>query len=325
MVRHAIILISLCLCWTQIVAQRQLEVNEVNRLEASINSTSEESLPILSPDGRLYFVRTLFDENKGGKFSGQDIWFAEKQQNSWTNASNDLHSLNSKFNNAVIGVADSGRTLYLNGTYSSKPEYQIGVSITQFKNGKWTRPKNLRIKGFNPSNSYMTYYVNGDIGVMLLSFAKNNDPENEDLYVSFLHKGRVWSKPESLGPQINTDQDEFSPFIEKDGKSLFFSSDGHPGKGGADIFSAYRLDDTWQNWTTVTNLDEPINSAGFDAYFTRSDSVAYFTSNRDGLEMADLYEVDYNVVFKHPESDDPLKDAMTKENLFALKGFFRHQ
>jgi outer membrane protein OmpA-like peptidoglycan-associated protein len=321
MVRHAIILISLCLCWTQIVAQRQLEVNEVNRLEASINSTSEESLPILSPDGRLYFVRTLFDENKGGKFSGQDIWFAEKQQNSWTNASNDLHSLNSKFNNAVIGVADSGRTLYLNGTYSSKPEYQIGVSITQFKNGKWTRPKNLRIKGFNPSNSYMTYYVNGDIGVMLLSFAKNNDPENEDLYVSFLHKGRVWSKPESLGPQINTDQDEFSPFIEKDGKSLFFSSDGHPGKGGVDIFSAYRLDDTWQNWTTVTNLDEPINSAGFDAYFTRSDSVAYFTSNRAGLEMADLYEVDYNVVFKHPESDDPLKDAMTKENLFALKGF----
>ena len=321
MYKRLVISLVLLLNTSFFFAQRQLELRQVNRMSDLLNSKAEESLPVYSPDGRLYFVRTLFDENLGGQYSGQDIWFAEGNEDAWTQPNNDIHPLNTRFNNAVIGIADSGRTLYLNGTYSSKPDYQIGVSVSKWKNGKWTRPKSLRIKGFNPTGSLLTYYVNGDIGVMLLSYARRSDPDNEDLYVSFLKKDRIWSKPESLGPQINTDADEFSAFIEDDGKSLFFSSNGHPGKGDADIFSAYRLDDTWQNWTTVTNLGEPINSSGFDAYYTRHGVEAFFASNRDNIGLADIYKADYDVVFKEPIYRDPMEDAMTKETMFSLRGF----
>ncbi|GAB5539686.1 MAG: hypothetical protein Salg2KO_17890 [Salibacteraceae bacterium] len=301
------------------LAQSSYKLRAVDKLDAALNSSVEESLPLYSPDGKLYFVRTLYDENVGGKLSGQDIWVSQKVSNSWSEPTNNLDRLNTRFNNAVIGVADSGRTLFLNGSYSTKEEYQTGVSMTKWKDGKWKRPKNLRIKGFNPKAPYVTYYVNGDEGIMLLSFSESRDTIDENIYVSFLKKGRVWSKPESLGPTINTPKAEFSPFIDNDGKTIYFSSDGHGGLGGADVFRSYRLDDTWSAWSSPENLGAPLNSEGFDAYFTKNGDSAYFSSNR-GAGLTDIYFASFEMVDNKPSKE--MQDGdMTKENLFALEGF----
>lgn len=315
------ILILICLLWANTGwSQSNWELKDVKRIEHALNSESEESFPILSPEGRLYFVRTLSEENVGGKFAGQDIWYAEKNQSTWTQPTNDIKPLNNQFNNAVVGVADSGRTLYLNGTYSTKPEYQTGLSYTQLKNGKWSRPKPVRIAGFNPYSHFHTYFVNGDIGVMLLSFSKASDPDNEDLYVSFRKKEERWSKPEPLGAEINTSGAEFSPFIADDGKTIFFSSTGHVGLGDADVFRAIRLDDSWLNWSDPENMGEPINSSGFDAFYTQVAGEAYFASNRGGT-FADIYRAEF---VRSESTVDPMlmaNEEMAKSKGFALKGF----
>ncbi|MEQ9187526.1 MAG: OmpA family protein [Cryomorphaceae bacterium] len=267
-----------------------MDLRGVRLAPPEINSTTEESFPLLSPDGRLYFVRSIYEENQGGIRAGQDIWYVEPTQNGWRAASNDLGKLNNIFNNGVVGVSDSGNVLFLNSTYSNKLDYQIGLSRSEFRDGGWSTPKRVRMKGFNPKTGFLSFYVDDDVGVMLISFS-SSIAVDEDLYVSLKEDGR-WQKPIHLGPTINTPGAEFSPYLSDDGRVLYFSSNGHPGLGGADIFMSRRLDDSWQSWSEPVGLQEPINSPAFDAYYTLHDTVAYFASNRNG-DFSDIYIATY--------------------------------
>ncbi len=100
-----------------------------------------------------------------------------------------------------------------------------------------------------------------------------------DLYVSYLENGQ-WSAPVNLGPNINTNGDEISPFVDEEGV-LYFSSDGHKGFGGFDIFRADYIEGTWKD---VCNLGFGVNSSQDDLYFVfdTTNNIAYFSSNRKG-------------------------------------------
>jgi outer membrane protein OmpA-like peptidoglycan-associated protein/tetratricopeptide (TPR) repeat protein len=101
----------------------------------------------------------------------------------------------------------------------------------------------------------------------------------KDLYVS-RKTGDSWSKPENLGPEINTSGDEEFPYIRKDG-ALFFSSDGHAGFGGMDIFSAVLRNGKWMD---ITNQGAPLNGPTDDFGIVFDDNISrgYFTSDRPG-------------------------------------------
>jgi len=102
----------------------------------------------------------------------------------------------------------------------------------------------------------------------------------EDLYVSLKDSFGKWTEPKNLGTTINTKGFEISPFLSPDKKRLFFSSNGHPGFGDADIFYCDRLFDSWETWSVPRNLGERVNSKAFDGYFfICGDSLSYFTSN----------------------------------------------
>jgi outer membrane protein OmpA-like peptidoglycan-associated protein/tetratricopeptide (TPR) repeat protein len=106
----------------------------------------------------------------------------------------------------------------------------------------------------------------------------------KDLYVS-RRDGDTWTKPENLGPEINTEKDEVFPYIRKD-NLLFFSSDGHGGIGGLDIFSASLSKRVWGD---VVNQGAPLNSStdDFGIVFNETDSRGYFTSDRSGGKGGD--------------------------------------
>ncbi|MFY9311496.1 MAG: OmpA family protein [Bacteroidia bacterium] len=89
----------------------------------------------------------------------------------------------------------------------------------------------------------------------------------------------IWSTPENLGPVVNSSGSEFSPFVHSDFQTLYFSSDGHPGVGGADIFIARKGDDG--KWQEPKNMGVPINTTGDDlGFFVSTDGhLGYFASN----------------------------------------------
>jgi outer membrane protein OmpA-like peptidoglycan-associated protein len=120
-----------------------------------------------------------------------------------------------------------------------------------------------------------------------------------DLYVTRKDlKTGLWSIPQNLGPKINTPGDEKTPFIHSDSETLYFSSTGHFGFGGYDIFLA-RKDDKGE-WMEPENIGSPINGATDDTgFFVSTDSkTGYFFSYDEGkvrgrgVGRYDLYSFD---------------------------------
>lgn len=104
-----------------------------------------------------------------------------------------------------------------------------------------------------------------------------------DLYVTKKDpKTGQWSVPENLGPQINTAKNEKTPFIHSDSQTLYFSSDGHYGFGGYDIF--YVRKDSKGRWEEPINIGSPINADKEDACFfvSRDAKTGYFSSFDEG-------------------------------------------
>lgn len=98
--------------------------------------------------------------------------------------------------------------------------------------------------------------------------------------VTYSKKGKTWGDPVNLGPTINTEGDEMFPYLHEDG-TLYFSSNGHVGLGGVDIFYA-KGEAT--DWSTPINMKSPINSGGddFSLILDKTKESGYFSSNREG-------------------------------------------
>ncbi|HMI65361.1 MAG TPA: hypothetical protein VK517_04960 [Cyclobacteriaceae bacterium] len=272
-----------------VLSRAQLpDFRDVMRLPATVNSNVEESMPLRSPDGKtLYFARTLEPENKGGVYSGSDVWISrwDGSAGRWGKSTN-LSEINTKGNNTIVGMNKDGTTLYLTDTWPGKSPK--GIYFIKKISETWSRPELIRIPDLETA-SFLGVFVSPDFDVIFLSMKGQDGYGEEDLYVTTRDVSGHWSKPINLGATINTKGFEISPFLSADKKRLFFSSNGHPGLGDADIFYCDRLYDSWEVWSAPRNLGEHLNSKGFDAFFSlHGDSVAYFSSNRAG-GLADIY------------------------------------
>ena len=134
-----------------------------------------------------------------------------------------------------------------------------------------------------------------------------------DIYVAERVSRTVWGEPKNLGPNINTEGDENLVFIHPDGKTLFFSSNGHLSIGGYDVYMSKLQDDG--TWGKPENLGYPINTIGDDVHFTLSvdGKTAYYSSVREeGLGERDIYKIDM--------SEYPILSEGVSINLSILKG-----
>ncbi len=130
-----------------------------------------------------------------------------------------------------------------------------------------------------------------------------------------------WGLPKNLGPEINTQYDEETPIIHPDGRTLFFSSEGHNTMGQLDIFYSHISADS--SWTEPVNIGYPINTPDDDFFFmpTTTLNKAYYASSKykDNYGRSDLYEIKYKepienrlAVIKgvvHTVNDSPLENV----------------
>lgn len=283
---------------------QQLTFGNPEMLGSAINTEAEELSPLLSNDGKtLYFTRAFDPSNTGGEFAGMDIWIAKRARNSssspWQAATNNLPAWNNKESNVVIGTSKDNSAVYLLNSYKSKS----GIAFSKYDGTEWGEPEVIPIPGINRTN-FVGFYMNPEFNVLLISMNQRGSVGNEDLYVCLKDSlTGEWRKPLNLGPTINTEGFEISPFLSADGHRLYFASNGHKGQGDADIFYSDRLYNSWEAWSTPKNLGTKINSEGFDAYFSiYGDSVGFFTSNKGG-KLANIYEVNINTVNQYGDAE----------------------
>jgi len=151
-------------------------------------------------------------------------------------------------------------------------------------------------------NEKANYFLANTKKSLLLSIEREDSRGGRDLYVSFQKKDSSWSEPLNLGSVINTANEESAPFLASDDKTLYFSSNGFSGFGGADIYMSKRLDDTWTNWSEPQNMGPDINSKLDDLFFNipSTSDFAYY-SRGITEDNADIYRVKMPI-YKAPEA-----------------------
>ncbi|MCF8360258.1 MAG: OmpA family protein [Prolixibacteraceae bacterium] len=267
-------------------------------LGTGVNSIYNESGPVISSDGNmLFFVRRDFPEiiSKWGE-ENQEIYLSLRDEDgNWGKAQNIGPPLNNNSSNFVISVTPDMNALMVGNTYTADGEPAGGgLSISQkTANGSWSVPKKIEIDNFENKNKYTSFALSPDRNVMVMCIETEESLGDLDIYVSFLKENNHWTEPRHMGNVINTYDTELSPFIAADGKTMYFSSFGHPGYGSADVFITRRLDDTWVNWSVPKNMGHEINTAGWDANFIipASGEIAYLSTEENAMGVSDIFRI----------------------------------
>jgi hypothetical protein len=263
------------------------DYSEPKRLPGTLNTeTGEESIPVFSKDSSiLFFVRT-FDPSAVGGESDQDIWFSKREEDGSYGGCQRLTDINNKYNNAVLGLGKGGSVMYVLNSYEGKKDLVKGIAASTKKGAGWSKPEEVIIPTLDIEGDFYGFHVNEAENVIIISYAGPGTLGQEDLYVS-TKEGAGWSAPIHMGNTLNTSGFEISPFLSKTQDTLYFSSNGHGGQGDADIFYSV-IQGSWSSWSKPTNLGSKINSPKFDAYFSHSGNMIYWSSNRES-ERSDIY------------------------------------
>ncbi|HLW29909.1 MAG TPA: OmpA family protein [Brumimicrobium sp.] len=213
-----------------------------------------------------------------------NIWEAEKERSgNWTAPKLfEADSLNTEHNEGTLVFDGRFRNIYFTRCPSIFKK-DVGCQI-------WTAEKKGRAFGipeklpFAPHDTVSVGHPlpNEDGSALIFSSDMDGGFGGRDLWYSeYDRRAKTWSKPVNLGPEINTPGDELFPTFALNG-DLLFSSTGHKGLGGLDIFRAAKTDDP-KKFEKPKNLGTPLNSDANDYHLTEIDKRnGFFTSNRTG-------------------------------------------
>ncbi len=266
------------------------DIKPIN-LGIAINSSCEELNPIISPDGRtIFFCRSQCR----GNYGKDDIWYSSLDSNgNWAEAKNLGPQLNTSGSNYVCSASPDGNTILVVTEKETKWGNLGGLFLANRSLDGWDEPERIEIEDFTNYSQYAGFYLANDGKTLVMTIEDDSSLGEKDLYVSFRKTKNKWSTPMHLGAVINSKGDEISPFLASDGRTLYFSSDGHKGFGRADLFVSRRIDDSWKNWTEPVNFGPEINTYGWDAYY-KADAqgeYAYFVSENRSFGKSDIFKV----------------------------------
>jgi outer membrane protein OmpA-like peptidoglycan-associated protein/tetratricopeptide (TPR) repeat protein len=261
-----------------------------------INSSSKDFGVVSYKTGLIFSSNRLTDNNTSVNY--YRLFFADGASNN-----KDGYTIlplskeiNNKYNNGPASFARNGseiwfcRTNYKNGMFSDRQFNTVQLYFCLSQNSDWFQAQPFKYNSEKYSIAFPSISEDGKA----LYFASDmlGGYGGMDIYVSY-KSDTGWTKPANLGPGINTVLDEISPFWNESNSTLYFSSQGHIGMGGFDIFSSKKVSG---RWSRPNNLRAPINSSKDDYAFSLvSNTKGYFTSNRDRNSKNDVnYMFDFS-------------------------------
>ncbi len=227
-------------------------------------------------------------------------------------------TINTKYNEGASYMTSDQLGLYL--TRCGEDDKQVSHCYLYRSNNEsssWSAPSRLQFQqdGYN----YGYPCLARDDRLLIFSSNKPGGRGGYDLYACEMTPDG-WSEPQALPSTINTEYDELSPYMYKD--TLFFSSDGHLGMGGLDVFQAYVNPEG--KWSSPINLRAPINSSEDDFGYTHASydpSSGYVTSNRHtGRGSDDIYAWRRQVISPPAvDTDTTVADTTAQELAYSIR------
>jgi len=326
---HVLKEIDACLQAKSLISNPQ-DVLVVN-LGESVNTPFAEYIPVISADESEMYFTSRRENSTGGKKDlndrfFEDVYRIQKTEEGWSAPENNLTNINTKTHDATAAISSDGKNMVV---YRTNRQLTGGdLYIANKVNDTWQEPQ-LLDANINSQFQEASACFSPDGNTLFFSSNRPGGYGGKDLYrVRKLPNGE-WSFPKNLGPTVNSEYDEDSPFMDIDSKTLYFSSNGHETMGGFDIFISKKTGK--EEWSQPENLGYPANSVNDDIYLsiTPGGKKGYYSSEKeDGFGDQDLYEINFiyrqniNLVLKGElldENGNPLKgeisiiDKATKE------------
>ena len=258
-----------------------------NKTQIKFNSASHDYSPSW---GNREYTKIYFVSSREGSFSNKkdgttgqsfsDIYFTElNKKGNWTKPVALEQPINSESSEGPLCLNQDGTTMFFTSCQSdSKNPQGCGISISQLQGKNWGPLNKLEVK--IDSNTVIGHpTISPDEQFVIFSADMPGGQGGNDLWIVQRVARGQWSEPANLGPEVNTDGNEVFPYLHNDG-TLYFSSDGHIGMGGLDIYKTEL--NNFGKYGSVINLKYPINSSADDfGYITRKDTeTGFFSSNR---------------------------------------------
>ena len=262
-----------------------------------INTAALDFSPIPYEDGIVFsstrqIAKSTLNTDKWTKEKFSDLFYAEKKEGNFSNPK-PINELNNRFHDGTATFNHPGDYVIFTRNSkkgkSSEGIRELKLFEANLEKGSWTNIKALNLN----DNEFATCHPTLSLDGHRLYFSSNRPGGygGMDIYVSHKISG-TWKEPINLGPIVNSSGNEVFPYIYEDEK-LYFSSNGHIGVGGLDIFVAEKTDLADEtSWNTRKNIGKPFNSPKDDIGFCieQNNQSGYLTSNRKGgLGKDDIY------------------------------------
>jgi outer membrane protein OmpA-like peptidoglycan-associated protein len=293
-------------------------------LGAGVNTADYEYFPAVTADGSTFlFTRNIRNTTGKGGPQQEDFYISKKVNGAWQTAT-PMSSVNTAGNEGAPTLSADGQIMFfascmeISGDYGSPERKGYGscdIFYSQKVNGKWTTPVNagpqINTRNWETQPSFSSdgktlYFIRGTV--------TREGIKNPDIYYATVGEDGKFGEAIRLSDIVNTPFKEESVFIHPDNQTLYFSSEGHPGMGGLDIFVSRRQADG--AWGKAVNLGYPINTVTDEnsLLVDANGKLAYLASEREGgFGGLDIYQ------FELPESVRPEKITYVKGLTYNAK------
>lgn len=273
-------------------------------LESPINKFALQYSPVLTADQSTIFFTIRTAVSRQGQ---EDIYISNWDGIKWSEPTPISQNINSPGNEGTCSISADGKTLVFTsceqriGTkYYGKCDLYVSYKIGE----DWTTAKNLG-KNVNSPHWDTQPALSSDGKTLYFISSRPNGQGGNDIWYSKKDDNGQWTEAENLGATVNTPRNELAPFMHSNGKTLFFTSDGHRGFGGHDLYKSDFINHTW---TKPENLGYPINTHDdqFGISVTADGKKAYYSveeSKRGYIEKSILHTFDFPEEIKLPVSN----------------------
>lgn len=269
---------------------------------AFINSKENDYSPSFADQKK--YNKLIFTSWRDGSIGGQDVITGHNHSDlyetqldkagKWSEPKSLGEPIDSKFNDGSSYISKKADLLFFTRCEEEKGK-SLGCHLwVAHKSGpSWGAPERVNFSPNNDQNadslSFRHPCLSPDGNTLYFASTMAGGYGGHDIWkCTYDKKSKSWSNPENLGPTINTPYTEAYPYMHDDGKTLYFSSTGHPGMGGLDIFRA-EMGTDGKFAKSPENLKYPLNSAhdDFGIIFEGKKERGYFTSDREGGKGGD--------------------------------------